>query len=112
MNLDLSTAIYHKYYIGAKNAGLFWTIWDWTVRHNPSVADTDEEEIERLIYSNPHREAITTVLTYEITIYVFRHLNGPWGEVVDHTRKLRSRFIHDYLEETGYEIVGNTAEFW
>ena len=72
-------------------------------RHRKGLAFEDEDA-----YTNPeineHGQAIEAVLTYEIAIYVFRRLNGPWGEVLDELYRLRSSKINEYREATGYNI--------
>ena len=57
-----------------------------------------------------HADAVKKVLNYEIAYFIFRRLNGTWGEVVDFFWYERNRFINEYREKTGYQIVGNTVD--
>lgn len=108
-NGDISWEIYMKYYQQAISEGLVWTAYAYAETQLPP--DATEEEIEKFIEEHPHMDAIVKVLTMEITIWVFRRLNGPWGEVIDHFRDERNKFINGYRHLTGYDIVGN-EEFW
>ena len=101
MTRMIDQLIYQKYYEGAIKDGVIWCINEYAQRKGLAFEDEDA-------YTNPeineHGQAIEAVLTYEIAIYVFRRLNGPWGEVLDELYRLRSSKINEYREATGYNI--------
>jgi hypothetical protein len=108
-NLDVE--IFQRYYEGAKRDGVVWTLYDYCERKG-YVEDEDED-----YWAHPeiaaHGRAIQDVLTLEIGIYVFRRLNGPWGEVIDNLVSQRTRKINEYREQTGFEIdTGNDEAMW
>jgi hypothetical protein len=103
--IDLNQAIYEKYYIAAQREGVIWTINDYAVRKGlMKEEDSDDADAYDIPEIQPHYKAIQAVLTLEISIYVFRRLNGPWGEVIDGLRDIRNTTIREYKEKTGFEI--------
>lgn len=110
---DLDLHVYAKFYCAAKRAGIVWTLRDWAVKNGLF------KEEDLLIDDHPlcewqdnfeHADAVKTVLAYEIAYFVFRRLNGTWGEMVDFFDSERNYFINTYREKTGYQIVGNDVE--
>lgn len=97
-------AIYDRFYEGARRVGLVWTLE--ALGHRDGLMSDDDENDDP--YTVPlfaeHGEAIRHVLEMEIAIFVFRRLNGCWGEVIDGMRDARGRFINKYREKTGYQI--------
>jgi hypothetical protein len=103
--IELNQAIYEKYFLAARNSGMIWTINDYAVRKGlMKEEDSDEADAYDIPEIQPHYKTIQYVLTMEISIWVFRRLNGPWGEVIDALASLRNQTINKYREETGYEI--------
>jgi len=113
VNLDLSEAIYRKYYLEAKSRGIVWTAYDYAVKkglYSGDDYDFNEEDIPEL---KEHGEAIKEVMACEIGLFVFRRLNGPWGEITDQMVRMRNRITNEYREKTGFQIeTGNEDELW
>jgi hypothetical protein len=112
-NIELGHLIYEKYYGAAKRRGLIWTLQDWAIKNG---LFTEEE-----IYEDDrpycewedgfeHADAVKTVLAYEITFFIYRHLNGPWGEMLDFFHYGKNKFCNEYREKTGYQIIGNDED--
>lgn len=103
LDVDLSIAIYNRFYLTAERAGIVWTLYSLAIRDGLIDPEVNDDP-----YSAPlikeHGDAIRRVLEMEIAIYVFRRLNGCWGEVVDGMRDSRNEFINQYREKTGYQI--------
>jgi len=101
---QLAMAIVERFHDGAQKAGIVWTLAD--LGHRDGLMSDDDESDDP--YSVPlfaeHGTAIRHVLEMEIAIFVFRRLNGCWGEVVDGMHDARCRFINEYREKTGYQI--------
>jgi hypothetical protein len=103
--IDISQEIYQKYYIAAQNEGVIWTINDYAVRKGlMKEEDSDEADAYDIPEIKEHGQVIEHVLTLEISIYVFRRLNGPWGEVIDGLRSIRNTIIREHKEKTGFQI--------
>lgn len=111
---DLRTAIFDKYYGEAERRGLFWTSEDWAKtqvkRENFETDYEHESACEDFVEKFEHIEAIKKLLAYEISIFVYRHLNGPWGEILDFFKYERNSFCNQYREKTGYQLIGNDME--
>lgn len=101
---QINEIIFSKYYGEAKKRNLMWTLPDWMERNYP---DASESMIEDLCETHPHRDAIQKFLAYEITFFVYRRLNGPWGEMVDFFMGERNKFANEYRTKTGYQLTGN-----
>lgn len=100
----LRQLIYEKYYQAAQNKGIVWTLYDLAVRDGLHDGDMDDWSPDDIPEYQEHGQAIEFVMAMEVTIYVFRRLNGPWGEVVDTMLWNRNRFCNEYREKTGYQI--------
>lgn len=102
----IDAAVYERYYAGARRAGYAITIGDWAVR--AGLITAEQREKRGFDASNvpdfPHIQAIEKVLALEVAVFVFRRLNGPWGEIVDILGAERSRFCNEYRQITGYQI--------
>jgi hypothetical protein len=107
MDFHLNSAMYQRFYEGAKNAGLLFDINNWMANRHPEAS---EDEIEDLIEAFEHADAVTKVLAYELSYYVFRHMPGPWGHLIDFFEHERNRFCNEYREKTGYQVIGNPDE--
>lgn len=109
----LSEAIYEKFYGEATRRGLVWTLQGWAVK-NGLFTEEDIEEDDRpfceWLDGFEHADAVQKILAYEISFFVYRHLNGPWGEMVDFFLHERNRFCNEYREATGYQVEGNDDE--
>ncbi len=110
--MDVGTEIFNRYYQKASSLGIVWTLGGWAEKNVFSENDnvTDEElevAIEDWCETFEHREALQKLLAYEISYFIYRRLNGPWGEMVDWFWHERNRHVNEYREKTGYELVGN-----
>lgn len=109
--MSVDFAIYERFYEGAKRDGISWTVYDYIARKG--VEPDEYEDYFEHPEVKDHVQAIQDVLTLEISIYVFRRLNGPWGEVIDNLVSQRTRKINEYREQTGFEIdTGNEEAMW
>lgn len=108
-NIDQS--IFERFYEGAKRDGVVWTLYHYCERKG--LAKSEEEDYWAIPEIHEHGSAIQDVLTMEISIYVFRRLNGPWGEVIDNLVSHRTRYINAYREQAGFDIdTGNDESMW
>lgn len=109
----IDLVIYQKFYQAAKDAGVVWTLTNWAIKQGLFT----KEEIEKddhayCVWADKfeHADAVKTVLAYEIAYFVFRRLNGCWGEMVDFFYYEKNHFINTYREQTGYEVIGNDVD--
>lgn len=129
--VDISSAIYQKYCEEAKNRGIAWTMTDYACRqlnveifdvydrneanHNEYVTHNDIAEEMAEDYLNKldpeFSKAIENLLAFELSIFIYRNLNGPWGEMIDFFANMRRETIREYFDKTGIEIsTGNDLE--
>ena len=108
---EVRQIIYQKYYGEAKRGGIIWTMMDWAeTQLNEDDYNTDEDyqlAVESLSENFEHREALEALLAFEVSIFVYRFLNGPWGEMVDFFKRQRNVHCNEYREKTGYQLEGN-----
>jgi hypothetical protein len=111
--MDLSQEIYQKYYMAAKNIGLVWTDYDYAVKKGLYEGDDYDFDSEAIPELKEHGRAIREVMTLEVALFVFRRLNGPWGEVIDTINPMINRLIYEYEQKTGFKIsTGNEEIKW
>ncbi len=103
-DMDLGNIVYARYYGEAKKRGIVWTLYGLAERDGFMPEDPDDFVEDHVPDFKEHGQAIEHVLQMEISIFVFRRLNGPWGEVIDGMRGNRNRFCNEYREKTGYQI--------
>lgn len=112
-SFELDSAIYNKYFAEAKRLGVVWTLRDWAVKEGLFIAEEIEKDDHAYCeWENnfEHAHAVKKILNYEIAYFVFRRLNGCWGEVTDFFWRERNRFCNEYRSETGYDVVGNSVD--
>ena len=99
MLLNLDT-----FYLEANRRGIVWTLYDLAVRDGLYDGDDEDFVPDAIPDFKAHGQAIEHVMQMEVAHFVFRHLNGPWGEVIDGMIGNRNRFCNEYREKTGYQI--------
>lgn len=102
--MDLNQLIFDMYFGAAKNAGIVWTLQDLAERDGLYDGLDEDFDLDDIPEFAEHGDAIEHVMYLEISYFVFRHLNGPWGEVVDGLLRARNQFSNDYRKKTGYQI--------
>lgn len=110
---DLDLHVYSKFYVAAQKAGVVWTLYSWAIKQGLFKEEDllkDDHPYCEWADNFEHADAVQTVLAYEIAYFVFRRLNGTWGEMVDFFYHERNRFTNEYREKTGYQIVGNDVD--
>ncbi len=109
--ISIDQEIFKKYYEGALADGLIWTLTDYALKKGYAEDEDDEG-----FYDHPeikeHGDTIKTVLTLDISIYVFRRLNGPWGEVIDALMGHRNRLVNQYRDTTGFQVVTGNEDLY
>lgn len=103
-DFDLGVLIYQRYYAEAKKIGIVWTLYDLAVRDGLFSGPDDAFSEDDIPDYAEHGQAIAHVMQMEIAHWVFRKLNGAWGEVVDGMIWNRNVFCNEYREKTGYQI--------
>lgn len=91
-------------YLEAKRRGIVWTLYDLAVRDGLYDGDDADFNPDAIPDFKAHGQAIAHVMHMEVAHFVFRRLNGPWGEVIDGMIANRNRFCNAYREQTGYQI--------
>lgn len=110
---DIGFFVFDRFYIAAKKRGIVWTLCDLAVRDKLFDGDDVDFSEDDIPDFKNHGQAIEHVLQMEVSIFVFRHLNGPWGEVIDGMRMNRNVFTNTYRERTGYQIdTGQDHLLW
>lgn len=102
--LDLDLHVFEKFYLAAKERGIVWTLYDLAVRDGLFSGPDEDFCADSIPEYREHGQAIEHVMQMEVASFVFRRMNGPWGEVVDGMLGNRNRFSNDYRERTGYQI--------
>lgn len=103
MLINVDGLIYEKFYVAAEQAGIVWTLNQLGIRDGLLDPEDEEDPMNVPLY-HEHGQAIRHVLEMEISIFVFRRLNGCWGEVIDGMQNRINIFTNEYREKTGYQI--------
>lgn len=101
---DPGSLIYERFYLAARESGIVWTLTDLARRDGLFSGPDEEFSPDAIPGYREHGQAIEHVMQMEVTIFVFRRMNGPWGEVIDGMLMNRNRFSNEYRERTGYQI--------
>ena len=109
--MNLNYYIYNKYYMCAKERNLIWTSTDLAekvLNLEYSQSLENENKIELYISDNFDKfQDNFDILTLEVTHFVFRHLNGPWGEVIDSLKEQIKSKHHMFLDKWGENPISN-----
>lgn len=103
----ISDEIYKRYYIRAQADGMVWTIYDWAVSKGYYTGSDYDFDEELLLLDSEYLDTIKKLMTLEISLYVFRRLNGPWGEVIDSLKSIHMSVVRNYFEKYNIELSVN-----